>query len=351
MQRPSLSRTYRQGFTLVELLVVMAVIAVLVGLIMPAVQNVRESARQAQCIDHLKNIGTGIHTFTTSHYDRLPMLGVPEGENGEFRAWTAAILPQVEQKPLWDLLKDPMYDPSGETVPVFLCPSDTSTNLKPNALSYVANAGYAGRVSPTATPTWLKGIPGTGMIYSNSHTAESSDGGRFSGLFWIDGKPVGLNEVSIQDGTSNTLLIGDNCYADAWSDKVWAMYPPNTKPDRTSLPAISDVCFTIGDDGVRLGNEPVLNSPVYPKTLDIVDINLGHYQINYGVQHDTQLQGLFPALNSRHPGGVNVIYTDVHSAFLNEGMDAIVYAKSITWGGGFKGENISGRSGNTRNNF
>lgn len=335
----------RGGFTLIELLVAIAVIAVLVALITPAVQSVRESARQAECTDHLKNIGTALHTFAASRADRLPMLGVPQGHPGEFRAWTAQILPQVEQKPLYDLLADPMYDPSKDRVPVYLCPSDTSSDLRPNALSYAANAGYAGRVSASATPTWKKQNWKANMVYSNWHIIESSDGGRETGLFWVNGPPVGLNEVTVRDGTSHTLMIAENCFAETWTDKIWRMHPPNTSPDRTTLHPISSAGFVIGDDGIRLGEEPTINDPASPKKLTIHETNLQHYSVNYGISQGHTGEGLLPAPNSRHPGGAMAIYADNHSAFLNETMDEQVYARAITWGGGMKGENDPGQGG------
>jgi hypothetical protein len=154
------------------------------------------------------------------------MLGVPQGYPGEFRSWTVSILPQVEQKPIYDRLQSTTYDPSNDHVPVYICPSDTTADVRPNEFSYVANAGYAGRASTMATPTWLKGSSPSTMIYSNWHLIGSSDGGRPTGLFGIDGKPVGVNEVTVQDGTSNTLIIAENCYATAWTHKIWEMSPP-----------------------------------------------------------------------------------------------------------------------------
>lgn len=329
----------RPGFTIIELLVAIAIIAILVALLLPAVQSARESARRTECASNLHNLGTAVQNYATTFDERLPMLGVPRGEPGEYRSWTVLLLNHLEQSTIYNKLTDPAFNPANAVVPVFKCPDDRSAIDKPNGLSYVANAGYAGRVSSGSTPTWLKGnVAPPSTIYSNSHLSISSDGGRESGLFWIDGVPVGLNEVTVKDGTSNVLMFTENVFATTWTEIVWQMYPPNTIPDRTSLPAVTDVIFTIGDDGIRLGEETTINDSVRPTKLTIHETRLDHYSINFGVRGKQTSDSLLPAPNSYHPGGVNAVFADGHVDFLSENMDQRVYAQMITWGGGLKGE-------------
>jgi prepilin-type processing-associated H-X9-DG protein len=78
--------------------------------------------------------------------------------------------------------------------------------------------------------------------------------------------------------------------------------------------------------------------------LTIHATKLDHYAINYTVRDKVANEGFRPAPNSRHPGGVNVVYAGAHTAFLTETMDEMVYARSIAWGGGLKTENDAGRA-------
>ncbi len=98
---PSLSTTQscERGFTLVELLVVIAIIAILIGLLLPAVNSARESARRAQCLNNLKNIGLAVKNYETA-FKQFPA-GASATEGG---MWSAFILPYLEETATWDII-------------------------------------------------------------------------------------------------------------------------------------------------------------------------------------------------------------------------------------------------------
>lgn len=125
--------TRRAGFTLVELLVVIAVIGVLVAILLPAVQMAREAARRATCQNNLHQIGLAIHQYHETHR-KLPSGWIseqPEGEPGW--GWACLILPYMEGDNLHDLIDFDVHidDPANEHSRVFgisnyFCPSDNA---------------------------------------------------------------------------------------------------------------------------------------------------------------------------------------------------------------------------------
>src|SRR5688572_4781515 len=88
----------RRGFSLIELLVVMAIIAILIGLLVPAVQRVRESAGRTQCANNLKQMALAAHLYHDAHKVLPPSrYAMMEGQT-----WAWMLLPNLEQKALYD---------------------------------------------------------------------------------------------------------------------------------------------------------------------------------------------------------------------------------------------------------
>ena len=107
-------RSSRMGFTLIELLVVISIIAVLASLILPGIQNAREAARRAQCLNHMRNVNMALHSYATVHNEHLPYLRNDPflGNNDSINSgttsvpvinavpWPVDLLPYIEQRGL-----------------------------------------------------------------------------------------------------------------------------------------------------------------------------------------------------------------------------------------------------------
>jgi prepilin-type N-terminal cleavage/methylation domain-containing protein len=165
----------RRAFTLVELLVVIAIIAILIALLLPAVQKVRESAQRAQCQNNLKQIGVALH----NHHDAkktLPPGGMQTAVNGTpcYTNWAIEILPYIEQKALYAQYNQLQFNTSPgnnlvgqHRVPTYECPSDVIVGLMEDPASgpgsgqpwmhgsYRANSGRSNDVPAfRGNPPW-----------------------------------------------------------------------------------------------------------------------------------------------------------------------------------------------------
>jgi prepilin-type N-terminal cleavage/methylation domain-containing protein len=170
--------TARRGFTLIELSVVLAIIAVLIGLLLPAVQKVREATNRIKCANNLKQLGVAAHNYHDTHQHLPPGVGYyPFTANSTFGTYFFHLLPYVEQGPLFrsSLGTAPFLPPVGPTtlfypgnnnvysqpVATFVCPSDPSVDSGGTvmirgypfgAASYAPNGLISGSPPPTPGP-------------------------------------------------------------------------------------------------------------------------------------------------------------------------------------------------------
>jgi len=163
------------AFTLIELLVVIAIIAILIGLLVPAVQKVREAASRSQCQNNLKQIGLGAHNYHDVKKS-LPNNGSNDAVPQHW-CWAYQILPYIEQKALFDAR--PQVQTAG--VPVYLCPSR-------------AHQKFSTGTSPNSP-----GINGPYTNYCINWQSFPND--------WTAIRPLPL--ISNLNGTSNTVFVGE----------------------------------------------------------------------------------------------------------------------------------------------
>lgn len=205
----------RPGFSLLELLVVIGVIGVLVGLLLPAVQNVREAANCVRCANNLHQIGLALQSYE-HRMGALP----PSHDGSQLFSWAWKILPDLEQDNLYrrgsQTASDRFHVNAVDVridVPVFYCPTRARpANAWTGIQSFPISHGTCGGHPMPPTFDSLVATPGdyaasVGTTGSTDSVAVPGGGvARPNGVFQF---AVGVHFDWIKDGLSNTLLVGE----------------------------------------------------------------------------------------------------------------------------------------------
>lgn len=316
----------RAGFTLVELLVVIAIIGVLVSLLLPAVQSAREAARRSQCMNNLKQMGLGVHSYNDVHQV------MPAGNyHSVFGSWLVHILPYIEQQALHSQFRnDGMsgYPNTGirygstENLPVtrtqlkvYVCPSDTKSAVAGliNGVTfhnYVANYGNTtrGRLSPVGTsstgqPNMYGGAPFIEVIMQNVPTAYITHDNTY--------KPV-VRMAEITDGTSNTLALSETVQGKGGDLRGFGWW----------------------GGGCHFETQLVPNSPLPDRTEQSCTpaLKINPPCANRVAGNASQEESI--AARSRHPTGVHVSFCDGSTRFFSNNIALDTWRAIGTAGGG-----------------
>jgi prepilin-type N-terminal cleavage/methylation domain-containing protein/prepilin-type processing-associated H-X9-DG protein len=261
-----------RGFTIVELLVVIAVIGILMGLLLPAIQAARESGRRTACMSNAYQLGMAVNRYDQDK-GRVP--GWVNLLGGGNVGWPVMCLPYLERNDIFDVWAG--GGTPGGVIGLYKCPSalPATPNLAP--IVYVGNCGNQG----DATPDSNCGVMGNGAVVGTS---------------------ISLEDVADRDGTATTLLFGEKALGGNFDlQKRWDYVPAG--------PLVYDL---------NVNNS--FNDPNDPSWV------IGY--AGFGLPSAQQ------GLRSAHSRGSVVTFCDGHTYFLKDDVDVNTYIQLVTHAGG-----------------
>ena len=291
----------RTGFTLIELLVVIGIISVLIALLLPAVQQARESARKATCLNHLKQIGIALHNYHDLH-KRFPPSSTSDVEQGgwngnplsrHIHSWASLLLPQLDQTNLYDSIDYDVYAlhannhaAARQVISVYRCPTFSGPD-------FTTDANYTRFNTPFAIQNYVAmGSSDVGHLY-----------GQNTGIFQPDGimHPLSSNGANdVIDGLSNTFIVAE------------------TREEKMM------VWIDGGTAAVVARRYDAANSPTYAGP----EIAL-NYRPYFVYSDPTSEWGP----SSMHPGGAFHLMGDGSAQFISENISGDVYENAATRNG------------------
>jgi prepilin-type processing-associated H-X9-DG protein len=310
--------------------VVIAIIAILIGLLIPAVQRVREAANRMQCANNLKQIGLGAHAYHDANGKFPPAVLMPyaQEENDPLTGgaanpfgpnWAIFLLPYIEQQNLYNQANPSSYPGTanlanltsynvswrqvrGATIKTYLCPSDSGADIPftdPNGAPPEANWARGNYACSSGTA-------------DTDHHINGSNGISFPPFPGLSKGPVmsinfGCRIAGITDGTSNTFLFHEVRIGINSQDRrgVWAL----------GMPGASLVCagrdFNPTPNNRLDESDEIEGCPGfwYPE----IGTRDGMGCVNSSTSYSMGAQA-----RSRHPGGVNSCFADGHVQFIKE---------------------------------
>ncbi|NBO91864.1 MAG: DUF1559 domain-containing protein [Planctomycetia bacterium] len=311
-------RSFRSAFTLIELLVVIAIIAILVGLLLPAVQKVRDAASRMQCSNNLKQLGLALHGFHDV-YGAFPPSGYtrigPGNPAGKYVGWRPLTLPFIEQTNLNRLYDfnlnwwegNNLTQAASTPVKTFQCPSAPLRSVS-SAVAKSPRPALGGLAFTLATTDYeaIMGVQPTSAAIAAIGPNLYNSFNRFAVLH----RDSSTRFVDITDGTSTTLAV------------LEAGGRPVVYRNRTAFTLLANdqgICWTDSEGPFSLDGSSSDGS------LEGADPTICTFAINRRNDNEPY---------SFHTGGCNVLFADGHVQFIADGVALQTFAALCTRSGG-----------------
>ncbi|HEV3416927.1 MAG TPA: DUF1559 domain-containing protein [Pirellulales bacterium] len=307
-----MARHARRGFTLVELLVVITIIAMLMALLVPVIGKAREAARRTQCMNSQRQIGEAMLLYATQNNFMPPTLSISPLEttatgatNYYLYGWAQALMGQLGRTDL-TIGQAPSYSAVIGTAPyiqLLVCPDDASkVGATGGPLTYVVNGGCANDY---------------GNALKNGLPVDWRENGAWDYRVSNNGTPT-VNRTSIDfiakhDGTATTISHSENL--DATSYVASNVAYPNTLAGFNSL-------WTAATTALAEPQQCILWT-----TLAANPLNFNQDAGN------GKLDAIHARPSSNHPGGAVVTYCDGHTSFIADSINYQIYAMLMTSSG------------------
>lgn len=322
----------RMGVTMIELIIVIAIVGLLASLILPAVQSMRATARQFQCQNNLKQIVLALHNYHDQH-SVLPPWGVFDGACGPEGAFTL-LFPFLENPRFCDAMSAGV-----KRIPLFECPADGDLRSFESPLSYRLNHG-----------------PGR-----NAGSAAKGPFSTYRGIYRLS---------DVTDGTSQTAALSENVTFRAFPNESMAerhrirswwyvtytpvsvatLFDPFTPSALAERSAQTELSISNCENGPRTWagsgagyvswQQPNTQATTYSHWLNPNRRNCSVGGLLTAIPMDIPFLSDNRGANSDHFGGVNIGYLDGHIRFINQSIDKNVWRAIGTMNGGESTTNI-----------